>query len=160
MKSFAWTIFPIFTEDGFINGGLYQLPLYSGPFPIEFLPEIGSQNCHELITKKRLGRKENVEFNGCSSVFIRLVDEQHHEIIPDFNHSSANLKYLPMENRSDYRYVESEANKSGFFGLGSKPKKFNSFIISDGADMSQSVSKWRRDIGKKIQSVTGIKSLT
>ena len=30
LKSYAWTIVPLFSFDGFVNSGIYQIPLFKG----------------------------------------------------------------------------------------------------------------------------------
>lgn len=155
VKHFGWAVFPIFTEDGYINSGMFQLPIYEGALPIKLIPTFGQEDCQSVISKELVARKPVVKLQESASIFIRVVDEQQPEIVPDFNPKRVEKMYLPTENRSDYVYDAEEAAKGSFFGFGAKPKPFSAYLPDTG---ERNLAKWRRDIAKKITNVTGIKN--
>jgi len=40
VEKLGWTILPIFTQNGFVKSGIYQIPILQGSVPPEFVKEL------------------------------------------------------------------------------------------------------------------------
>jgi hypothetical protein len=71
----AWTIVPIFTEDGYVNSGIYQIPLFKGTPSGALLKEMATQDPWEYL-QRQVQTKGNagLKYWSNASVFVRLLD--------------------------------------------------------------------------------------
>lgn len=74
----GWTICPIFSPDGYVLSGLYQIPLFKGEFPNALRTELQENDpwpyLMDLVKNKRNPHK--VAYLENASVMCRLVDSQ------------------------------------------------------------------------------------
>lgn len=113
IKEFGWTILPLFTYDGFVNSGIYQLPIMRGGVQKKILKELaGSKNpwatFYEMTkTLEEYTKKPLQVLNGECSVIVRQLDGQRegHFQIP-FDHKRMNRGYLPKKKLFEYTYNE------------------------------------------------------
>ena len=90
----AWTVLPVFYEDGYVKSGIFQLPFFAGAVPANLLPEIASNPPWEFILKSAT-KSGGPQFLEPISVILRIVDSQRE------GHFS-----MPMDlNRIDYSYI-------------------------------------------------------
>ena len=113
IESYAWTIVPLFTYDGYINSGIYQIPLIKGKVQEGILKDILlnadpwkkfwelTTTIHDISKKPIL-----LPLKYCS-VIVRLLDGQRegHFQIP-FDHRRMNRSYQPQNDIIDYTYNE------------------------------------------------------
>ena len=90
----AWTILPVFYEDGYVKSGIFQVPFFVGPVPANLLPDISSNPPWEYILKAAT-KAGGPQFLEPISVILRIVDSQRE------GHFS---KAMDL-NRIDYSYI-------------------------------------------------------
>ena len=100
----GWTILPIFSADGYVRSGIYQMPVFKGPVPASFLPDLASND--PWVTLMNAVNKPGgpVYFNPVS-VIVRLVDSQRdgHFTVPlDVNRF--NYDYIAEELKAKMAY--------------------------------------------------------
>ena len=71
----AWTIVPIFTEDGYVNSGIYQMPLFKGSPSEGMLKEMATQNPWDyLLNLTKIEGNAGLKYWGNATAFVRLLD--------------------------------------------------------------------------------------
>ncbi len=162
LKSVGWAVIPVFSGEGVVMAGHFQVPLIAGEFPTGLLPALATEPCAVVLKRELEKRKNPLELLQGASVYVRLVDDQVPELICNaMDMRALDLRYIPLDLRPDYKYDANEAGKASFFGLGSAPRKIRSLIpdgeAKDAGVAANAVSKFRRDLVKKVGIVTGIK---
>lgn len=74
-QTVGWTIFPIFTPDGFVKSGIYQVPLIAGEVDREFIKEAPNNDPWTFLLDE-MKKKKKLKWLGTSSAMVRLVDSQ------------------------------------------------------------------------------------
>jgi hypothetical protein len=74
-SSVGWTIFPIFTADGYVKSGIFQIPLISGKVDEAFIKE-ARENDPWTFLLDEMKKKKGLKFLDTTSVMVRLVDSQ------------------------------------------------------------------------------------
>ena len=81
----GWTIVPIFSPDGFIKSGVFQIPLIAGKANADILKNVVENDpwpyLFDLIEKKK---NKNMQWLGNTSIMCRVIDSQR-EVILIFN---------------------------------------------------------------------------
>lgn len=76
--SIGWGLFPIFTPDGYVKSGIYQVPLIKGEITEEiasnFLRKIDSDPWTSLMDEMKKNKK--LKWLETTSAMVRLVDSQ------------------------------------------------------------------------------------
>jgi hypothetical protein len=67
----GWTVLPIFTDTGYVDSGIYQLPLYKGAVP-PFIPLQLAQNIETMNSMAT--KKSGIAYTENTSVLVRLLD--------------------------------------------------------------------------------------
>lgn len=75
----AWTAVQVF-NDGYVIGGSYLLPLYSGDPPEVVLNSLQSDTCVDVLSAFR--RKKLIKYLEGSSVYVRLSDARRGDELP------------------------------------------------------------------------------
>lgn len=70
----GWTIVPLFTPDGFVLSGVYQLPLIQGEVNRTIIKELPENDPWPYILDHIKAKK--IKWLGKTSIMIRLVDAQ------------------------------------------------------------------------------------
>jgi len=70
----GWTIVPLFTPDGFVLSGVYQIPLFVGEVNKTIVEELAENDPWPHIMDQIKAKK--IKYLGNSSIMIRLVDGQ------------------------------------------------------------------------------------
>jgi hypothetical protein len=50
LRPVGWTVLPVFTEDGYVNSGMYQLPLFKGGMPAGLPRDLAVNSPWEYVT--------------------------------------------------------------------------------------------------------------
>ena len=79
----GWTLLPIFSADGYVKSGIYQLPVFRGSVPASFLPDLATTDPWSLIMNA-VNKPGGPVYLDPVSVIVRLVDTQRdgHFIVP------------------------------------------------------------------------------
>ena len=77
-ETVAWTILPIFTEDGYVNSGVYQVPLFAGSPTEDMIRQLATQDPWMYMQQLSKG---GLKYWNNASVFCRLLDSQREVII-------------------------------------------------------------------------------
>lgn len=94
----AWTAVQVF-NDGYVIGGSYLLPLYSGDPPEVVLNSLQSDTCVDVLSAFR--RKKLIKYLEGSSVYVRLSDARRGDELPAPK-INARQDYLPREKLEKY----------------------------------------------------------
>lgn len=97
LEPVAWTIVPVFYEDGYVKSGIFQIPLFSGAVPVGLLPDLASNKPWQFLLNASQ-KPGGPHFLEPVSVLLRIVDSQR-----DGHYSTA----LDL-NRLDYSYIPPE----------------------------------------------------
>ncbi|CAG9322879.1 unnamed protein product [Blepharisma stoltei] len=100
----GWTILPVFSEDGYINSGIYQLPLFKGSVPAPFMSELTNNSPWEHLMRAAQ-RSGGPQYLDPVSVIVRLVDSQRdgHFMMP-METQRMNYDYVPESLRGKMSY--------------------------------------------------------
>ncbi|XP_048587115.1 uncharacterized protein LOC5517188 isoform X2 [Nematostella vectensis] len=79
LKGQAWTPLQVFHE-GYVLGGCYQLPLYSGEPTEAVLSALETDNCEDIMAS--FLRKKTVTYIEGASVFVRMSDARRIDELP------------------------------------------------------------------------------
>lgn len=102
--SVGWTLLPIFSSDGYVQSGIYQLPVFKGTVPASFLPDLATSDPWTLLMNS-VTKPGGPVFLEPVSVNVRLVDTQRdgHFIVPmDVNRIT--YDYIPEELKPKLAY--------------------------------------------------------
>jgi hypothetical protein len=83
VQAVGWTILPIFSPDGYVRSGIYQMPVFRGPVPASFLPDLASNDPWATLMNA-VNKPGGPVYLNSVSVIVRLVDSQRdgHFIVP------------------------------------------------------------------------------
>jgi len=70
----GWTIMPVFTPNGYVKSGCYQLPLFKGPVKKEMLKGLCENDPWEYMMEQRT--KKQISYLEPMSAVVRLLDAQ------------------------------------------------------------------------------------
>lgn len=110
--SVGWTILPIFSADGYVRSGIYQVPVFKGSVPSSFLPDLAINDPWSLLMSS-VNKPGGPVFLSPVSVIVRLVDTQRdgHFIIPlDANRIS--YDYIPEDLKAKMTYNAAAQTKA------------------------------------------------
>lgn len=118
LVEYAWTIVPVFTDNEYVNSGIYQVPLFEGSVKKTILKELeNAENIWEkmismLKTKEKFSKKRMLSTLGTSSVIVRLLDGQRDgHFKTRFDYKRLSQEYLPKNKLYQYTYNEFIAEK-------------------------------------------------
>ena len=76
-SSIGWTICPVFSADGYVRSGLYQIPVFKGKFPPDLRRELQEEDPWPYLMEM-VGRRNRykLQFLESTTAMIRLVDAQ------------------------------------------------------------------------------------
>lgn len=139
IMDYGWTILPVFTYDGYVNSGVYQLPLFKGAVKKIVLQELehSKEPWKKMISfmekRDNYTNKKILELLEPASVVVRLLDGQregHFKI--SFDHRRIDYSYLPDDKYYSYSYNEAVAKnlkkKKKLIAL--KPKKMTELQLN------------------------------
>jgi hypothetical protein len=124
----GWTILPIFSDDGFVESGIYQLPLFRGAVPVPILQDLATNKPWEFLNNL-VGKRNGPSFLTPVSVIVRLVDAQRegHFNMP-MELQRLNYSYIPGNLLSKFSYnAAAMAKMDG-------QKRLKSIIPNQGAE--------------------------
>lgn len=83
----GWTICPIFSADGFVMSGMYQIPLFKGEFPTVLRQELQENDPWPYLMDQMKAKNLPYKLSWLenSSVVCRLVDSQREVLLLSFN---------------------------------------------------------------------------
>ena len=70
----GWTIMPVFTPNGYVKSGCYQLPLFEGAVKTEMLRPLQENDPWEFMQTQKSSKK--LSYLGSMSAVVRLLDAQ------------------------------------------------------------------------------------
>lgn len=94
----AWTAIQVFNE-GYVMGGSYQLPLYTGEPPEVVINSLQSDSCINVLANFR--RRKMIKYLEGSSIYVRLADARRGEELPAPK-VKAKQDHLPREKLDKY----------------------------------------------------------
>lgn len=75
-KTVGWTVLPIFNSNGYVDSGIYQLPILKGSIPKDLLDHITHHEAWPYINDLLHMKKSPVQLLEPMSVIVRLLDGQ------------------------------------------------------------------------------------
>lgn len=115
--NYGWTILPIFTYDGYVNSGVYQVPLFKGAVKKIVLKELLNSKepwnkMLEFSTRKaEYSNKRILEYLEPASVVVRLLDGQREgHLKTSFDYRRIDYGFIPKDKYYAYSYNEAVAN--------------------------------------------------
>lgn len=152
----GWTALPIFTSDGFVRTGRYQLPLFKGAVCTDLIEMLRSEAPEEVFAReqtkaankaRRKKKLPKLELLEPASVFVRLADAQLDALAPDFSWSGAKQLFIDPDRGEKYTYDPEEAGKGGLFR--SRPKPLLS-LLQDEEGSKQCEKAMRKIISTEL----------
>lgn len=70
----GWTIVPVFTPNGYVKSGCYQIPLFKGAVKKEMLVDLGENDPWEFLMEQK--NKKKISLLEPMSAVVRLLDSQ------------------------------------------------------------------------------------
>mmetsp|Transcript_29187 Transcript_29187/g.26581 ORF Transcript_29187/g.26581 Transcript_29187/m.26581 type:complete len:342 (+) Transcript_29187:3055-4080(+) len=98
----GWTIVPIFTPDGFVKSGIYQVPLIAGSVPRKLVKDLAMNDPWTYLMDEMKNKKSpfKLKYLKKCSICVRLVDSQregHFNQAWDYNR--IDYQYLPQKQK-------------------------------------------------------------
>ena len=81
IKPVGWTVLPIFNSDGYVQAGIFQLPIFKGTIPKDTLQHITYNDAWPYLMDLMRVKKSPVQLLEPMSVIVRLLDAQREVII-------------------------------------------------------------------------------
>ena len=72
----GWTIVPVYTPNGYVKSGCYQMPLFKGPVRKDLLEGIGQNDPWEYLMDLKKEKINRLVFLEPMSAVVRLLDAQ------------------------------------------------------------------------------------
>jgi hypothetical protein len=98
LRPVGWSVLPIFTPDGYVNSGMYQMPLFKGGVPVGLVRELSQNSPWETAVSAIGQRAGGLQLLAPVSVIVRLVDTQrdgHYAQMLDLH--KMNYDYIPQD---------------------------------------------------------------
>jgi len=121
----GWTLLPIFSSDGYVNSGTFQVPLFKGPVPQQILADLTTNDPWRYVLNL-VGKRNGIQFLETASVIVRVVDTQrdgHYNLPLDLQRM--NYSYIPEQMLTKYSYNAAAHSKA------QQSKKLRTFIPSN-----------------------------
>jgi hypothetical protein len=127
LQPVGWTFLPVFSQDGYVASGIYQLPLIKGAFPSALVGEMVSNSPFEYITSL-MSQRGGQQLTESTSVIVRLVDTQRdgHFITP-MEVQRLNYEFIPKEALPRFAYNSAAQAK------GASTKRLKTIIPGNGS---------------------------
>lgn len=114
VEDVGWTILPIFSDDGYVNSGIYQLPVFKGKVPAPFMSELANNEPWKYLMKAA-SRSGGPQYYDPVSVIVRLVDAQRDgHFMTQLETQRMNYDFIPesMLSKMAYNAAAEERNTS------------------------------------------------
>ncbi|KRX06659.1 Armadillo-type fold [Pseudocohnilembus persalinus] len=110
LYDYGWAIMPLFQENGEMNAGEYQLPLFKPPIDRDVILKITSQpNQKEYLDKLLQDKKSGVKLLEWSSVIVRL-NEYNNRGQTRYDFQNISKKFLPEKNKEKLQFTLKQYN--------------------------------------------------
>ncbi|CAD8177252.1 unnamed protein product [Paramecium octaurelia] len=105
VEKVGWTVLPIFTQNGFVKSGIYQVPVLAGEITFKIIEEFQRGEIWDQIDEMTKQKKNALKYLDNMSIIVRLLDghREGHFQTP-FDHSRMIYSYLPKNRMSSYVY--------------------------------------------------------
>lgn len=138
----AWTAVQVFNE-GYVMGGSYLLPLYSGEPPEAVINSLQSENCVNVLASFR--RRKVIKFVEGSSVYVRLSDARRDDELPAAK-TKVRQDYLPREKLDKYLTINPSSSLSSLVPRGMTEDEFTAEVTSKFKTLtSEMLASYQRD---------------
>jgi len=135
-SNIAWTVVPLFSPDGYILSGIYQIPLFQGSIPKDIVDKLPLNDPWPFIEENMKGKKPLAKYWDYTSVIVRVLDGQREGHFSNpYDYERMNYQYLPVKNRAKWIYniaVAAKLSKADKYATivpnKEDPKKFNKKI--------------------------------
>lgn len=112
VSSVGWTLIPVFDSEGYVNSGLFQVPLFKGQVPVSILQELTRNSPWEHVSKLSAD-KTGPKLMPQMSVIISLIDGQRDEnLSASLDIQKINYSYIPKDKVASYIYDQAAADRS------------------------------------------------
>lgn len=112
LEPVGWTVLPVFYEDGFVKSGMFQIPFFAGPVPVNILAEIASTDPWEFMLSSAQ-KPGGISFLNPVSVLLRIVDcqrEGHFDSVLDLDR--IDYSYIPPSLLAKFSYNSASFQKN------------------------------------------------
>lgn len=75
-KTIGWSALPVFSPDGYVQSGIYQLPVFDGPIPKPIIEGLLENDPWPFLMDKIKEKKPIIKYLEPMSVVVRLLDGQ------------------------------------------------------------------------------------
>ena len=75
-KPIGWTILPVFSSNGYVMSGVYQLPIFEGPVPTDIIEQLPMNDPWPFLMDLLANKKSRVKYLETMSTIVRLLDSQ------------------------------------------------------------------------------------
>jgi len=75
-KNIGWTILPIFSSNGYVQSGIYQLPIFDGSVPKDVIEQLPVNDPWPYLMELMATKKSRIKYLQTMSAIVRLLDSQ------------------------------------------------------------------------------------
>ena len=72
----GWTILPVFSPDGYVLSGIYQVPIFQGVIPKEIIDSLPLNDPWPYLMEELAKKKSKLKYLEPMSAIVRLLDGQ------------------------------------------------------------------------------------
>jgi hypothetical protein len=112
VSTVGWTLIPVFDPQGYVNSGVFQVPLFKGQVPLSILQELTRNSPWEQLLKVSAD-KTGPKMMPQMSVIVSLIDGQRDEnVSASLDIQKLNYSYIPQDKLASYIYDQAAADRS------------------------------------------------
>jgi len=115
ITTLGWTILPLFTPDGYLMSGMYQIPLITGDVNQTIVSGLASSDVDpwEYILQQISQKKPLIKWLPNASVMVRLLDCQREgNLERTWDFTRVDSRFIPQNNLAKYIYNASADSKA------------------------------------------------
>lgn len=75
-KPIGWTVLPVFSSNGYVQSGIYQLPVFQGPAIKDIIEQLPLNDPWPFLLEQMAVKKSRLKFLEPMSAIVRLLDSQ------------------------------------------------------------------------------------
>ena len=75
-KPIGWTVLSIFSPNGYVQSGIFQLPIFEGPVPKDIIEQLPLNDPWPFLMELVAQKKSRIKFLEPMSAIVRLLDSQ------------------------------------------------------------------------------------
>ncbi|KAL4430115.1 hypothetical protein ABPG74_013562 [Tetrahymena malaccensis] len=105
-NTIGWTMVPLFSPDGYVLSGVFQLPLIKGEVNPQLLQQMVKRDPWEIIKELTDNNKSQTKYAEFTSIIVRIVDAQREGHFKNpYQVDLFDFRYLPQPKLKQWAYT-------------------------------------------------------